>query len=105
VSPERARSAGFEAATRDDPAFNRDFRHCFSTVNGVQMHYVIGGTGPQTVVLLHGWPESWFEFRDVMPQLLAGRTVIALELPGMHWLLEERPERVILETNALYPAG
>lgn len=83
AAAEPARSPGFDAATRDDPEFNRDFRHCFSTVDGVQMHYVIGGTGPSTLVLLHGWPESWYEYRAVMPRLLAGRTVIAVDLPGM----------------------
>lgn len=83
VAGEPALGAGFDAATRDDPAFNRDFQHCFTTVNGVQMHYVVGGTGPQTLVLLHGWPESWYEYREVMPRLLPGRTVIAVDLPGM----------------------
>ncbi|MFD8277422.1 alpha/beta fold hydrolase [Streptomyces flaveolus] len=83
VAPETPKSNGYDAATRRDTAFNRAFRHCFTTVRGVQMHYVIGGKGPQTTVLLHGWPESWFEYRKVMPQLLAGRTVIAVDLPGM----------------------
>ena len=83
VSPEAPQSPRHDSATRDDVDFNRDFRHCFTTVDGVQMHYVIGGTGPQTMVLLHGWPESWYEFRGVMPALLPGRTVIAIDLPGL----------------------
>lgn len=83
VNPEPSRSPGYDSATRDDVAFNKDFRHCFTTVNDIQMHYVIGGTGPQTMVLLHGWPESWYEFHDVMPELLPGRTVIAIDLPGL----------------------
>ncbi|MEV5548767.1 alpha/beta hydrolase [Streptomyces sp. NPDC052309] len=83
VAPEAPKSRNHDAATKHDAAFNRDFRHCFTTVRGVQMHYVIGGTGPQTTVLLHGWPESWFEYREVMPRLLPGRTVIAIDLPGM----------------------
>ncbi|MEU1663030.1 alpha/beta hydrolase [Streptomyces sparsogenes] len=83
VDPEVPKSKGYDAATKHDTAFNRDFRHCFTTVRGVQMHYVVGGTGPQTMVLLHGWPESWYEYRDVMPRLLPGRTVVAIDLPGM----------------------
>nr|WP_240449282.1 alpha/beta hydrolase [Streptomyces harenosi] len=83
AAPEAPKSRNHDAATQHDAAFNRDFRHCFTTVRGVQMHYVIGGTGPQTTVLLHGWPESWFEYREVMPRLLPGRTVIAIDLPGM----------------------
>ncbi|HEX2286140.1 MAG TPA: alpha/beta hydrolase [Mycobacterium sp.] len=83
VDPEPPQSLGYDSATREDAGFNSRLRHCFTTVNGVQMHYVIGGTGPQTMVLLHGWPESWYEFHDVMPELLEGRTVIAIDLPGL----------------------
>jgi pimeloyl-ACP methyl ester carboxylesterase len=83
VDSERPLSHDYDAATKDDAQFNRDFRHCFTTVDGVQMHYVIGGHGPQTMVLLHGWPESWYEFHGVMPSLLAGHTVIAIDLPGL----------------------
>lgn len=83
INSEEPQSDSYDAATSNDAAFNRDFRHCFTTVDGVQMHYVVGGTGPQTLVLLHGWPQSWYEFRGVMPELLPGRTVIAVDLPGM----------------------
>lgn len=83
VSPESPLSPGHDSATRDDVAFNKNFRHCFTTVDDVQMHYVVGGSGPQTMVLLHGWPESWYEFHDLMPALLPGRTVIAMDLPGL----------------------
>jgi hypothetical protein len=83
VMPEKPKSPGYDTATRNDKEFNRDFRHCFTTVDGVQMHYVIGGTGPQTLVMLHGWPESWYEFKGIMPSLLPGRTVIAVDLPGL----------------------
>jgi pimeloyl-ACP methyl ester carboxylesterase len=82
VAPERPLSRGYDAATRHDREFNRNFRHCFTTINGVQMHYVIGGHGPHTMVLLHGWPQSWYEFHGVMPKLLAGRTIVAIDLPG-----------------------
>ncbi|MGN6632547.1 MAG: alpha/beta fold hydrolase, partial [Nitrososphaeraceae archaeon] len=36
---------------------NTTFSHRLASVNGIQMHYVIGGHGPP-VVLLHGWPET-----------------------------------------------
>jgi hypothetical protein len=38
------------------------FSHHMTTVNGIQMHYVIGGKG-DAVVLLHGFPETWYEWR------------------------------------------
>ena len=38
---------------------NMTFSHHTTSVNGIQMHYVIGGHG-DPVVLLHGWPETWY---------------------------------------------
>ncbi|WP_254457894.1 alpha/beta fold hydrolase [Xanthomonas sacchari] len=62
---------------------DRSFRHAFETVDGGRLHYVT--TGPEDappLVLLAGYPESWFAWRKVMP-LLAGRfRLIALDLPG-----------------------
>lgn len=60
-----------------------DFRSEHADVDGVRMHYVTGGTG-RPLVLLPGWPQTWWEFRKVMPALAAsGRQVIAVDLPGM----------------------
>ncbi|QKZ16118.1 alpha/beta fold hydrolase [Streptomyces chartreusis] len=83
VETEEPLSLGYDAATKNDCEFNKDFRHCFTTVDDVQMHYVVGGEGSQVMVLLHGWPQSWYEYREVMHTLLPGRTVIAIDLPGM----------------------
>jgi pimeloyl-ACP methyl ester carboxylesterase len=60
-----------------------DFRSDFVTVNGLRLHYVAGGSG-RPLVLLPGWPQTWWEFRKVMPALAAsGHRVIAVDLPGM----------------------
>ncbi len=58
------------------------FSHHTASVNGIQMHYVIGGHG-DPVVLLHGWPETWYEWRHVMPALAKNYTVIAPDLRGL----------------------
>ena len=60
---------------------NVTFSHHTTTVNGIQLHYVIGGQG-DPVVLLHGWPETWYEWRHVMPALAKNYTVIAPDLRG-----------------------
>ena len=73
----------YDAATRDDDEFNRRFRHGFHTVDGLQMHYVIGGQGPRTLLFFHGFPQSWYEFRAILPCFLADHTVIAIDLPGL----------------------
>jgi pimeloyl-ACP methyl ester carboxylesterase len=61
---------------------NTTFSHHMAVVNGVQIHYVIGGHG-YPVVLLHGWPETWYEWRHVMPALARNFTVIAPDLRGL----------------------
>ena len=61
---------------------NVTFSHHTASVNGIQMHYVIGGQG-DPVVLLHGWPQTWYEWHKVMPALAKNYTVIAPDLRGL----------------------
>jgi pimeloyl-ACP methyl ester carboxylesterase len=59
------------------------FEHRFETVDGVRLHYVIGGRADgKIMVLLAGFPESWFAWRKVMPLLAAAYRIIAPDLPG-----------------------
>jgi pimeloyl-ACP methyl ester carboxylesterase len=60
---------------------NVTFSHHMATVNGIQLHYVIGGQG-DPVVLLHGYPQSWYEWRHIMLALAMNYTVIAPDLRG-----------------------
>ena len=65
------------------PADLEGFVHHFAEVNGTRIHYVSGGAGP-AIVLLHGWPLTWREWRGIMPALAeAGFTVIAPDLRGL----------------------
>jgi pimeloyl-ACP methyl ester carboxylesterase len=61
---------------------NMTFSHHMATVNGIQMHYVIGGQG-DPIVLLHGWPETWYSWHRVMPDLAKNYTVIVPDLRGL----------------------
>jgi len=61
---------------------NMTFSHNMASVNGIQLHYVIGGHG-NPVVLLHGWPETWYAWHKVMPALAKNYTVIAPDLRGL----------------------
>jgi pimeloyl-ACP methyl ester carboxylesterase len=57
--------------------------HYKTLVNGFLMHYVIGGEG-DPIVLLHGWPETWYEWRRIIPELIANNyTVIAPDMRGL----------------------
>ena len=58
------------------------FAHRYAELGDVGLHYVIGGSGP-AVLLVHGWPFTWLEWRATMPLLaVAGHTVIAPDLRG-----------------------
>src|ERR687890_2850155 len=60
---------------------NVTFSHHMASVNDIQMHYVIGGQG-DPIVLLHGFPQTWYEWRHIMPALAKNYTVIAPDLRG-----------------------
>jgi pimeloyl-ACP methyl ester carboxylesterase len=58
------------------------FRHEMIAASDVKLHVVRGGRG-EPLVLLAGWPQSWYAWRKVMPQLAARYEVAAIDLPGM----------------------
>lgn len=66
----------------DPKRFAQTFAHHRANVNGIRLHYVIGGQG-DPVVLLHGWPTTWYEWRHVMSILGDRYTVIAPDLRGL----------------------
>lgn len=72
----------YAVATQGDPKFENTFRHEFADVGGVRMHYVKGGSG-SPVVLIHGWPQTWFGWWPIMPALAENHTVYAVDLPGL----------------------
>jgi pimeloyl-ACP methyl ester carboxylesterase len=48
---------------------------------GVRIHYVRQGRG-EPVILLHGWPGFWYDWRRVLPALAPEADVIAPDLRG-----------------------
>lgn len=48
----------------------------------VNLHYVRDGGPGETVILLHGWPQTWASWIEVMPLLAADYDVIAVDLRG-----------------------
>lgn len=66
----------------DLTGFNKTFSQGTVPVEGANLHYVKGGSGP-ALVLLHGWPETSWAWHKVMPELAKTHTVIAFNLPGL----------------------
>ena len=57
--------------------------HHQADVNGTQLHYVSGrGASGSPILLIHGWPETWWAFRKVIPLLAAAHRVFAVDLRG-----------------------
>ncbi|MGI4865109.1 MAG: alpha/beta fold hydrolase [Janthinobacterium lividum] len=58
------------------------FENQYVQVNGLKLHYVAGGKG-QPLVLLPGWPQTWWSYHKVMPALAANYRVIVVDIRGM----------------------
>jgi len=58
------------------------FEHDFANLGDVTIHHVTAGQGP-AVVLIHGWPQTWYMWRDIMRGLADRYRVIAPDLRGL----------------------
>ena len=63
-------------------AFGKRFTHRRVVVRDTELHYVEGGRG-ELVLLVPGWPQSWYAWRYVMPALANSHRVIAIDPPGL----------------------
>jgi pimeloyl-ACP methyl ester carboxylesterase len=59
-----------------------ELAHHDADLGDVRLHYVTAGNGP-AVVLLHGWPQTWYMWRGVLPGLSSRYRVIAPDLRGL----------------------
>jgi pimeloyl-ACP methyl ester carboxylesterase len=59
-----------------------NFKHANATVNGINIHYVVGGTG-DPLVLVHGFGQNWYMWNRLLPALSKHFTVIAPDLRGL----------------------
>ncbi|MFP3712639.1 alpha/beta fold hydrolase [Puerhibacterium sp. TATVAM-FAB25] len=67
-------------------------RHEFVQVGDLRMHVALAGptdptaaSGATPVLLLHGFPEHWWQWRAVIPLLATDRRVICPDLRGCGW--------------------
>jgi pimeloyl-ACP methyl ester carboxylesterase len=69
--------------------FTDTFTSRYIDTGKVRLHAVIGGDGPP-LLLIHGWPGSWYYWRLVMPALARDFEVIAVDQRGIG--LSDKPE-------------
>lgn len=58
-----------------------EFESTIIDVNGVRLHAKVGGRGTP-LLLLHGWPQTWYAWHLMMPALAEQFTLVALDLRG-----------------------
>jgi pimeloyl-ACP methyl ester carboxylesterase len=69
--------------------FTDTFNSRYVDTSDVRLHAVIGGNGPP-LLLIHGWPGSWYYWRLVMPALARDFEVIAVDQRGIG--LSDKPD-------------
>ena len=66
--------------------------HHTAVVNGTELHYVAAGATGSLILLVHGFPETWWAFHKIIPLLTATHRVFAVE---RFRRLEERRRRPV----------
>src|SRR5918997_103057 len=62
--------------------FTDTFPSRYIDTGDLRQHAVIGGEGPP-LLLVHGWPQTWYQYRLVMPELARDFEVIAVDQRGI----------------------
>ena len=81
---------GSAAGAPNLPAgFTDTFTSRYIDTGELRLHAVIGGEGPP-LLLVHGWPETWYAWRLLMPALARDFEVIAIDQRGIG--LSDKPQ-------------
>ena len=62
--------------------FTDTFSSRYIDTGQLRLHAVIGGEGPP-LLLVHGWPETWYAWRLLMPALARDFQVVAVDQRGI----------------------
>ncbi|MCS7476822.1 alpha/beta fold hydrolase [Umezawaea endophytica] len=65
------------------------FTSRYVELDGLRLHAVTGGDGPP-LLLVSGWPQTWYAWREVMPALAREHTVVAVDPRGAG--LSDKPD-------------
>jgi pimeloyl-ACP methyl ester carboxylesterase len=57
------------------------WHHRYAEVNGVKLHYVEQGKG-ELILFLHGFPEFWYEWKDLLPEFSKDHQAVAPDMRG-----------------------
>ncbi len=67
------------------------WHHRYAELNGIKLHYVEQGKG-ELILFLHGFPEFWYEWKDLLPEFGKDHHAVAPDMRGYN--LSSMPEAV-----------
>jgi pimeloyl-ACP methyl ester carboxylesterase len=59
--------------------------HRWVRARGLDFHVAEAGSGDDPILCLHGWPQHWYEWRHLLPELADDHRVLAMDLRGFGW--------------------
>ena len=90
TSPSSPEGPGSVSGAPNLPAgFTDTFTSRYVDTGELRLHAVTGGGGPP-LLLVHGWPQTWYAWRMVMPALARDFSVIAVDQRGIG--LSDKPQ-------------
>jgi len=81
----------FNVTTLADSDLDKRVEHGYADSNGVKIHYASLGKGP-LIVMIHGFPDFWYTWRDQMEALSKNYQVVAIDQRGYN--LSDKPKGV-----------
>ena len=83
TSPSTPQGPGSVSGAPNLPAgFVDTFTSRYVDTGELRLHAVTGGEGPP-LLLVHGWPQLWYQFRLIMPGLARDFSVVAVDQRGI----------------------
>jgi len=83
TSPSTPEGPGSVTGAPNLPAgFTDTFTSRYVDTGELRLHAVTGGDGPP-LLLIHGWPQTWYAWRMLMPTLARDFSVIAVDQRGI----------------------
>ena len=90
TSPSSPEGPGSVSGAPNLPAgFSDTFTSRYVDTGELRLHAVTGGGGPP-LLLVHGWPQFWYQFRLIMPTLARDFSVVAVDQRGIG--LSDKPQ-------------
>jgi len=90
TSPATPEGPGSVSGAPNLPAgFTDTFTSRYVDTGELRLHAVTGGDGPP-LMLVHGWPQTWYAWRMLMPTLARDFSVVAVDQRGIG--LSDKPQ-------------